>query len=285
MSNCRLRTLKEDQKLTCLCRRRQVKTEDRLSRNLDDEDFTDRINDEIMRLASSKVTDDMVIAIDPGDIRKRYARKMEFLGKVYDGSEHEVGDGYPLCKAVAADIESKKVIPLYCEAYSLLSEDARSENSQILKAIDTIFKHIGDKGIHAIDRGGDRGVIYKKYLEREKPTRFVIRLKERNLKHKGKEVSCSWLAKVIPTPYETVLIIYDDGKEKRRTVQYNVIPVKLPQYDNKLYLVVIKGFGEKPMMPLIDSVRGCSVDIHNKESVWRIVEYYLALDYDYQSLS
>jgi len=139
-----------------------------------------------MRLASSKVTDDMVIAIDPGDIRKRYARKMEFLGKVYDGSEHEVGDGYPLCKAVAADIESKKVIPLYCEAYSLLSEDARSENSQILKAIDTIFKHIGDKGIHlsacghaqagAIDRGGDRpvctgrGIIYKKYLEREKPT-------------------------------------------------------------------------------------------------------------------
>ena len=90
-----LRTLKEDQKLTCLCRRRQVKTEDRLSRNLDDEDFTDRINDEIMRLASSKVTDDMVIAIDPGDIRKKYAKKMEFLGKVYDGSEHEVGDGYP----------------------------------------------------------------------------------------------------------------------------------------------------------------------------------------------
>ena len=164
------------------------------------------------------------------------------------------------------------VIPLYCEAYSLLSEDARSENSQILKAIDTIFKHIGDKGIHAIDRGGDRGVIYKKYLEREKPTQFVIRLKERNLKHKGKEVSCSWLAKVIPTPYETVLIIYDDGKEKMRTVQYNAIPVKLPQYDNKLYLVVVKGFGEKPIMLLTS----CPVDIHNKESVWRAIEYYLA---------
>ena len=43
-----------------------------------------------------------------------------------------------------------------------------------MKAIDTIFKHIGDKGIHlsacghaqagAIDRGGDRGIIYKKSL-------------------------------------------------------------------------------------------------------------------------
>jgi hypothetical protein len=104
------RTLKEDQAL--------IKTEDRLSRNLDDVDFTDGINDEICRLAAPKITDDMVIAIDPGDIRKKYARKMEFLGKVYDGSEKEIGNGYPLCKAVASDIESKKVIPLYCEAYS-----------------------------------------------------------------------------------------------------------------------------------------------------------------------
>lgn len=37
------RTLKEEQSL--------IKTEDRLSRNLGDEDFTDAINEEIMRLA------------------------------------------------------------------------------------------------------------------------------------------------------------------------------------------------------------------------------------------
>jgi hypothetical protein len=33
----------------------------------------------------------MVAAIDPGDIRKKYTKKMEFLGKVRNGSEHEVG--------------------------------------------------------------------------------------------------------------------------------------------------------------------------------------------------
>jgi len=59
------RTLKEEQAL--------IKTEDRLSRNLDDEDFTEVINEEICRLGASKVTDEMVIAIDPGDIRKKYA--------------------------------------------------------------------------------------------------------------------------------------------------------------------------------------------------------------------
>lgn len=258
------RTLKEDQKL--------IKTEDRLSRNLDDLDLTDGINDEICRLAAPKITDDMVIAIDPGDIVKKYARKMEFLARVRDGSEKEIGNGYPLCKAVASDIGSNKVVPLYCEAYSHSAPDVKSENTQIFKTIDTIQKHIGDKGIHVIDRGGDRGVIYDKYLNRDKPQRFAIRLDERDLLHKGKRVSCLELARALPTPYETVMIVYEDGQEKKRTIQYNAVPVKLPGHDNNLFLVVVKGFGQKPMMLLTS----CNVYIHKKESIWRIVEYYLA---------
>ncbi len=258
------RTLKEDQAL--------IKTEDRLSRNLDDEDFTHSINEEVMRLAASKVTEDMVIAIDPGDLRKKYARKMEFLGKVRDGSENEIGEGYPLCKAVATDVESHKVIPLYCEVYSFLAEDVNSENTQILKLIETIFRHLEGRGIHAMDRGGDRGVLYKKYLGDKKPKRFVIRLKERDLIHQGRRRNCCELSKVLPTPYETVLIVYEEGKEKKRTVHYNAIPVKLPSYGHRLYLVVVKGFGEEPMMLLTS----CLVEKNRKESIWRIVEYYLA---------
>jgi hypothetical protein len=258
------RTLKEEQPL--------IKTEDRLSRNLDDEDFTDSINEEICRLGAAKVTDDMVIAIDPGDIRKRYAKKMEFLGRVRDGSEKEIGEGYPLCKAVATDIESKKVIPLYCEAYSFLAEDVKSENNQLSKMIDLIFEHIGDRGIHAMDRGGDRGVLYKRYLGQEKAKRFVIRLVDRDLIHQGRRRNCCDLAKALPTPYQTALIVYEEGKEKKRTLHYNVISVKLPSYSHKLYLVVVKGFGMEPMMLLTS----CLVRKYQKESIWRIVEYYLA---------
>jgi hypothetical protein len=71
-----------------------IKTEDRLSRNLDDEDFTAEINNQICRLGNTKVMDDMVIAIDPGDIRKRHASRMEYLCKIHDGSEYEIGEGY-----------------------------------------------------------------------------------------------------------------------------------------------------------------------------------------------
>jgi hypothetical protein len=202
------RTLKEDQPL--------IKTEDRLSRNLDDEDFIDSINEEICRLGASKITEDMVIAIDPGDLRKKYAKKMEFLGRVRDGSEKEIGDGYPLCKAVATDIESKKVIPPYCEAYSFLADGVKSENSQLLKMIDLIVEHTGDRGIHAIDRGGDRGILYKKYLGEEKPKRFVIRLVDRDLIHQGRRRNCCDLAKALPTPYETALIVYEEGRRRKR---------------------------------------------------------------------
>jgi hypothetical protein len=230
-----------------------------------------QFNEEICRLGASKVIDDMVIAIDPGDIRKKYAKKMELLSRIYDGSEHEIGDGYHPCKIVAADIETTRVIPLYCKAYSYEAADVKSENSELLKSIETVRGHIGDKGIHAIDRGGDRGTIYKYYFTKAKPQRFVIRLKERDLVHRGKRKHCSDMAMTMPMPHESILIVYDDGREKRRAVQYNAEAVKLPGYDQSLYIVVVKGFGMKPMMLLTN----CTVNIRKKQSIWKIVEYYL----------
>jgi hypothetical protein len=249
-----------------------IKTEDRLSRNLDDQDFTEEINNQICRLGGSKVLDDMVIAIDPGDIRKKYASKMEYLCKVHDGSEHEIGEGYWLCKAVAADIEHKKVIPLYLEAYSQEAKDFKSENYQIFKVIDTVGAHIGNKGIYAIDRGGDRGKLYDKFLEKGKEKRFVIRLvKTRGLVHKGINKNCRLFATALPCPHETVIIKYEEGKEEKTTISYNALRVKLPGKEHPLFFVVVKGFGKEPMMLLTS----CPVNIRTKESIWRIVEIYL----------
>jgi hypothetical protein len=249
-----------------------IKTEDRLSRNLDDEEFTDEVNKEICRLGSAKVGEDMVIAIDPGDIRKKYAAKMECLCTIYDGSEHTLGEGYWLAKAVAADIEHKKVIPLYLEAYSQEARGFTSENHQLFKLIDTVSARIGNKGIYAIDRGGDRGKLYDKFLEKGKEKRFVIRLeKSRDLIHKGTKKNSYVLATLLPCPHQTVIIKYEEGKEEKTTVFYNAIAVRLPGKDYPLFLVVVKGFGKEPMMLLTS----CPVNLKVKEAIWRIVEIYL----------
>ncbi len=246
-----------------------IKTEDRLSRNLDDRDFTNEINNQICRLGSRNVLDDMVIAIDPGDIRKRYASRMECLCKIHDGSANEIGDGYWLAKAVAADVEHKKVIPLYLEAYSQKAQGFKSENDQLFKLIDTVGAHLGTRGIYAIDRGGDRGKLYDKFLEKEREKRFVIRLAQsRDLIHKGVKKNCRLLASALPCPFETIIIKYEEGKEQKATVAYNALPVKLPGKDHPLFLVVVKGFGKAPMMLLTS----CPVHLKAKETIWRIVE-------------
>jgi hypothetical protein len=248
-----------------------IKTEDRLSRNLDDVDFTDGINREICRLGASKVLEEMVIAIDLGDIRKKFARKMQYLAGIHDGSERELGNGYWLCKCVAADIEHTRVIPLYCEAYSQESRGFLSENEQLFRAIEVVGRHVGTRGIWAIDRGGDRDRLFDKFLDKDDPKRFVIRLNKRDLIHRGVKRDCRKMARALPCDFEATLIKYEGGKEKVRTVWYNAISVKLPGRDERLFMVVVKGFGEEPMMLLTN----CRVNFKVKESIWRIVEIYL----------
>lgn len=137
---------------------------------------------------------------------------MEYLCTVHDGSEHEIGNSYWLCKAVAADTEHKTVIPLYLEAYSRKAHDFKSENIQLFEVIDTLGNHVGRKGICAIDRGGDRKKIYDKFLEKDKEKRFVIRLaKSRALVHKGVKKNCHDLAAALPCPCEAFIVKYEEG--------------------------------------------------------------------------
>jgi len=197
---------------------------------------------------------------------------MEYLCGIHDGSEHKVGNGYWLCKAVAADVEHKNVIPLYLEAYSQEALGFKSENDQLFKVIDTVRTHTGSKGIWAIDRGGDRRKLFDKFLVKGNEKRFVIRLsKKRDLAHKGVLKNCHEMAKYLPCNYKATLIKYEEGKERVKSVFYNAIPVRLPGKDHKLFLVVVKGFGQEPMMLLTS----CRLNIRVKESIWRIVENYL----------
>ncbi len=100
----------------------------------------------------------------------------------------------------------------------------------------------------------------------------MIRLtKQRDSVHKGMRRNCYELARYLPTPHEAILVVYENGKEKKRTVSYNAVPVKLPEYSHPLHLVVVKGFGKEPMVLLTS----CKVAIRKKESIWRILEVYL----------
>ena len=82
-----------------------IKTAKRLCRNLSDEDFSDHINTRIIRLGDDKITDKMLIATDPGDIMNPYAKAMEKLCGIYNGSSGKGATYYHLCQVTATNLK------------------------------------------------------------------------------------------------------------------------------------------------------------------------------------
>jgi len=247
-----------------------IKTEDRLSRNLDDIDFTQQINDTISRLASNKILKDTVIALDPGEIVKPYAKKMENLCKVRDGSKNEIEKGYWLCQVVASNIIDNDTIPLYNTAYSQEDDDFKSANTEIIKAIDTVSVHIENRGIWTIDRIGDNILFFKKFIDEDK--KFVIRIKQnRNIIHKDKVFNIRKFADNFVCKHQAKITYFKEGKEKVKNISYGSAVIKIEDLEQELNLVIVKGFGQAPMLIFTNK----PVNNNVPETVWKIVEIYL----------
>ena len=71
---------------------KQVKIEMRLCRHLAFKDLWRHIHEAVMEHAKKFVRKTTLIIIDPSDVQKPYAKKMQYLAKVWDGSKGRVGD-------------------------------------------------------------------------------------------------------------------------------------------------------------------------------------------------
>jgi len=127
---------------------------ERLSRQLNRRRLRKRVRENLLDLGARCLGEDTLLLIDPTDISKPYARKMEYLARVKDGSEGGIRDGDWCCQVVAARRNSAEVLPLYQELYSQKAPDFESENEEILKAIEQVSIGTGGQGTWVMDRGG-----------------------------------------------------------------------------------------------------------------------------------
>jgi len=246
-----------------------IKTETRLSRNVGKQDLTERINGNLVADGATRVSHDTVIALDLSDIDKPYAKKMENLALVRDGSTGEPrSNGYWLLEVLGADVEGEDLTPLYGELYSQEARDFRSENSQILGAVDRVIEGVEDRGIWAMDRGGDRGILLKGLLKRE--LRFVVRMvgKRNFILRDGTRRKALKIAWTCHCPHRREMTIRREGEVKKKTISVGRIAVRLPFHGAWLWLVVVKGYGEEPLMLLTNP----RVD---RLGAMRILEIYL----------
>lgn len=106
--------------------------------------------------AAQLVGKDTLLVLDPTDLTKPYARKMEYLVEVRDASKGDLGSGYWCMTVVAALRSSSQIVPLYRGLVSQEAPEFESENHEILQAIERVAAAAGEPGIWVMDRGSDR---------------------------------------------------------------------------------------------------------------------------------
>lgn len=230
---------------------RLIKTENRLSRNLAAQDFSDRLNERIVWRGASQVGRDTVLAVDLSDVTKKYAEKMECLVGVHDGSEGQKARGYWLLEIVGADVEGERITPLYGELYSHEARGFVSENDQLLKAVGRVTAMTFGRGILAWDRGGDRYAILIPLLE--KGLRFVIRQDgDRDvILESGRKVTMREAARRRRTRLGYTVKLERQGQVEEKHLELGALPVRLPKKPEiRLWLVVIRGWGQEPILLL-----------------------------------
>jgi len=245
------------------------KTEDRLSTNLNRDGLAGELLGQIASQGSRRIRRDALLILDTSDIRKAYAKKMEYLARVRDGSAKELADGYWLCNVIACQSGGNDIIPLYQSLYSSAAPEHESENVELLKAVDTVTEHCGMRGIWVADRGMDRKNVFNPLLDRQ--LRFIVRLRgDRNLHFRGRCRLAEDIARGCPSYYQETVVKETVGEEKTYRLTYGFRRVRLPGRAEELSLVVVRGLGEEPLLLLTN------LPLRRKRSVlWFVVEGYL----------
>jgi hypothetical protein len=248
-----------------------IRTEKRLSRNLKSAELEKELTPQLVRLGSSRIQPNTVLALDLSDVRKEYAQKMEYLATVRDGSTGELHNGYWLCDVTGAEVGGSEIVPLYQKLFSAEAKDFISENAEVLAAVDLIRTHTQGRGIWTMDRGGDRKKLLEPLLDRGE--RFVIRStgKRTVIDRRKLQGSVAEVAGRCRLRHQARIIKIQDGQEKIYDLRYGAERIRLPGRAEQMWLVVIDGFGEVPLMLLTNLPMGAK----DSKSLWWIVQIYL----------
>ncbi|HSR52013.1 MAG TPA: transposase [Acidobacteriota bacterium] len=243
---------------------------ERLSRQLDRRGLDRALSRSLLQEAGGKLDDEALLVVDPTDIVKPHGRRMPYLAQVRDGSEGELREGYWCCLAVAAWRGRAEVVPLYQELYSQEAPCFVSENEQILRAVRRVRRHAGKKGTWVMDRGGDRIKLLKPLLQEKIP--FLIRMRgDRAVYFARRRMIMERVAEQCPLRFRETVVKETDKGERIYQLDIGSRKVRLPGFERKLTLVVVRGFGQRPLMLLT------TLEVtRSRKSHWRVVQAYLS---------
>ncbi len=248
---------------------------DRLEAHLgNDSNFDSKLKAELSEFWLPFIQDDTPIILDLSDIAKPFAKKMDYLATIRDGSTGELVNGYWLVELYAS-LSHKNPVPVLLEPFSHEEPCSPGQNPVVLNAVHKIFELTGKRGVLVVDRGFDGWVMFEDWLDNK--YRFVARLvgKRHLLRFYGD--SGQWLptraqqiAEQTPTPHHFHKLVKRHGKPALRITQIGWVKVHLPGRDEDLTLVVSRLAGvNKPMMLLTN------LPVENLKDAKRVLRFYI----------
>lgn len=179
------------------------------------------------------------ILFDGSDIQKRYAKMMEGLDYVKDGDKASLGLGYWLMDVVHFS-KDQEMTPLFNKLYSF-DHGAKSENKEIMEAIEEVDLIIDKDVTKIFDRGMDRPICRDFVIACE--SNFILRLKKTTkFIYKDTETAVNKISRKIPLFME--LTASKAGKNKKHKVTFKCgavkVKYKIKGKEHELWLVVTK---------------------------------------------
>ena len=222
------------------------------------------------------VPSEPVIHIDDSDVIKPDGYKFEALGLVRDGSKSTdkktvYQKGYHVTEACALTANGHPV-SIFSKIHSSKEKNFTSINNITFSAMER-GKALFGKATFVMDRGYDDNKMFLKLDELEQD--YVIRLTaRRKLFFHGKWVPATQLRSQRKGKIKTPLIY----KGKKHNAYLSHVKVQITASKKDIYLVLVYGITEHPMMLATNK------EIHSKEDVvnvaktyfsrWRIEEYF-----------
>ena len=253
---------------------------DRLESHLvTDSDFDNKIKNVLPNIWLPFVQDETPLILDLSEIAKPFAKKMDYLATVRDGSTGELVNGYWLVEMYAS-LTRKNPVPVLLEPFSHEEPYSPGQNPVVLAAVHKIFELTGNRGVLVVDRGLDGFVMFEEWLDHK--YRFVARLVgNRHLlrfsgdsepRHAGPwvPIRADLLAEQTPTPHRCNTLVKRHGQPSIRITQIGWMKVRLPGREEALTLVVSRLAGkDRPMMLLTN------LPVETPENAKRILRLYI----------
>ncbi len=147
----------------------------RLLRMLSHKQILDISNEISLIESKSKINNKTILALDLGDITHQYGKRFENISFVHDGSSNSFKQGYWLNQITGYNPLTRETFPVLLDMYSAKEKEFDSSNTETINLVDKAISVIGKDGLWVMDRGYDRNIMFKHFLD--KSLDFMVRMK------------------------------------------------------------------------------------------------------------